>query len=299
MNTLTQESSAVEKDSGRENSLISFFRAIKFEHTVFALPFAYLTLFLVEEGLPSLSNFVWITLAMVGARTFALGVNRIIDKEVDARNPRTKAREIASGVLSRSKALTFSLIALAIFVVATLQLEEICRYLMPAVIVPMVVYPYTKRFTWACHLVLGLVYLMVPPAVWLAVSGDLTLAAVVVGIGAAFWVAGFDIVYTTQDEESDRDQGIHSIVADFGLERGLQVARLFHIVTVAALVAAGILLDTGAFYYLGLAAMALLLIYEHRIVTPKDLTRVNAAFFTTNGIISVAFFGFVAADVLV
>jgi 4-hydroxybenzoate polyprenyltransferase len=276
----------------------AFLKAIKFEHTIFALPFAYLTLFLVEGGLPGWHNFLWITLAMVGARTFAMGINRIIDAEVDARNPRTREREIASGRLSRSKALVFSFLALGLFVGATLQLEEICRYLMPAVVVPMVFYPYSKRFTWACHLVLGLVYLMIPPAVWLAVTGELTLGSVVIGIAAAFWVAGFDIIYSTQDVGSDREQDIHSMVADFGLRRGLLVAGIFHLMTVVALVVAGILMELGVLYYVGVGAMGVLLIYEHAIVSPDDLSRVNAAFFTTNGIISVGFFGFVAGDVL-
>lgn len=282
-----------------EGSLYTFLKAIKFEHSIFALPFAYLTLFIVEDGLPSLGNFLWITLAMVGARTFAMGVNRIIDAEVDARNPRTEERPLASGAISRTKALIFSLVALGVFVVATLQLSEICRYLMPGVVVPMVLYPYSKRITWACHLILGLVYFMVPPAVWLAVSGDLTLGNVFLGIGAGFWVAGFDLVYATQDVESDHQQGIHSIVADFGLDRGLLVARIFHFCTVIAVVVAGLIIGGGVLYYVGTIAFAVLLIYEHKIISPDDLSRVNAAFFNMNGIISVVFFAFVMADVLV
>ena len=296
---MIQEISNTPDNTVAERSLPTFLKAIKFEHTLFALPFAYLTLFLVEEGLPSLSSFLWITLAMVGARTFAMGINRIIDADGDIRNPRTKGRPIASGALSRSKALAFSLLALLIFVVATLQLAEICRYFMPAVVIPMVIYPYMKRFTWTCHLFLGLVYLMVPPAVWLAVSGELILGAVVVGIGAALWVAGFDIIYATQDIDSDHDEGMHSIVADFGLGNGLFVARVFHLLTVVALVVAGAILGVGYLYYVGMVAMIVLLIYEHIIISPDDLSRVNEAFFTTNGIISVVFFGFVAADVLV
>ena len=277
----------------------AFLKAIKFEHTVFALPFAYLTLFLVEDDLPTLRHFVWITLAMVGARTFAMGLNRIIDAEVDARNPRTKGRPIASGALSRAKALVFSLLALGLFIGATFQLTEVCRYLMPAVVVPMVAYPYTKRFTWACHFVLGLVYLMVPPAVWLAVSGKLSFASVVLGIGAAFWVAGFDIIYTTQDVDSDQEEGIHSIPADLGIGRGLLVSGVLHLMTVIALASGGVMLGVGPLYYVGVAVMAVLLIYEHAIVSPNDLSRVNEAFFTTNGVISMLFFALVAGDVLV
>lgn len=283
---------------GTGKSIAIFLRSIKFEHTIFALPFAYLTLFLVESGIPSPGNVLWITLAMVGARTFAMGINRIIDAEIDARNPRTKERPIASGALSQVKALLFSLIALVIFMGATFQLNEICRYLMPAVVIPMVAYPYTKRFTWACHLVLGLVYLMVPPAVWLAVTGEMPFGVVILGIGAGLWVVGFDILYACQDVESDREQGLHSIVADFGIERGMLIARLFHVGTIVTITIAGVLLGVGVFYYLGVIAFLALLAHEHHIISPHDLSRLSEAFFTMNGIISIAFFGFVVADVL-
>ena len=281
-----------------KKSLPTFLKSIKFEHTIFALPFAYLALFLVEEGLPSLGNFVWITLAMVGARTFAMGLNRIIDAEVDARNPRTESRPLASGELSRRDALLFSLIALAIFVGATMQLSVLARYLMPVVIIPMVVYPYTKKFTWACHLVLGLVYLMVPPAVWIAVTGQMPLGIVMMGVGAGFWVAGFDILYTCQDLDSDREQGIHSMVVTFGLEHAMDIAWYFHMATVFSIALAGFLLELGPFYYMGVIAFILLLKHEHQIISPQNLSRVNEAFFTMNGIVSVVFFIFVAGDAL-
>lgn len=279
--------------------LFVFLKSIKFEHTIFALPFAYLALFLVEEGMPSPGNFIWITLAMVGARTFGMGINRIIDTEIDARNPRTRGRALPAGLMSRAEAVLFTLLALGIFIAATSQLSVLSRYLLPAVVIPMVFYPYAKRFTWAGHLILGLVYVMVPTGVWIAVTGELTLASVLIGIGAGFWVAGFDIFYACQDVEVDRQQGIHSIPADFGLSGGFLAARVFHLITIVSLTVAGVLLEASYLYYTGLVVFLILLIYEHRLISPNNLSRLNESFFTMNGIISVSFFLFVAADTLV
>ncbi|MBI4286871.1 MAG: UbiA family prenyltransferase [Chloroflexi bacterium] len=280
-------------------SFLVFLKAIRFEHTVFALPFAYMTLFLAEGGIPSLRNFVWITLAMVGARTFGMGINRIVDAEIDARNPRTAGWALPAGLMNKSQAFLFSAFALSIFVAATFQLSDISRYFLPVVVAAMVVYPYCKRFTWASHLMLGLVYMMIPPGVWIAVTNQLSLASVVLGTGAGLWVAGFDILYACQDTEVDRQQGIHSMVADFGVSAGLLIARVFHALTVAALAGAGLLLGVGPLYYAGTGALFLLLVYEHHLVSPHDLSRLDKAFFTMNGVVSVVFFVFVAVDSLV
>ena len=281
------------------NSFFVFLKAIRFEHTVFALPFAYMTLFLAERGIPSLGNFVWITLAMVGGRTFGMGINRIIDAEIDGRNPRTAGWALPAGLMTKSQAFLFSAFAISIFVAATFQLSEISRYFLPIVVAAMVVYPYCKRFTWTSHLTLGLVYVMVPTGVWIAVTNQLTLASVVIGIGAGLWVAGFDVLYACQDAEVDRQQGLHSIVANFGISRGLLVARVFHALTVVALAGAGLLLGVGPLYYAGTGALLLLLAYEHHLVSPHDLSRLDKAFFTMNGIISVVFSLFVAVDTLI
>jgi len=276
-----------------------FFQTIKFEHTVFALPFAYMTLFLVSRGWPSAGDFLWITVAMVAGRTFGMGSNRLIDAEIDARNPRTESRAIPAGRLSKAAVLAFMAATLAVFLIAVYNLAPVCRRLWPIVIVAMVVYPYAKRFTWLCHLVLGLVYLLIPTAVWIAVAGELTWAAVVLGIGAGLWVAGFDIIYACQDVDVDRRERVHSIPANLGVRPALWIARLFHAAFIAALVYAGALLGAGVFYYVGLAATLIVLLYEHRLVSPDNLANVNAAFFTANGVISVVLFVLVALDTVV
>jgi 4-hydroxybenzoate polyprenyltransferase len=294
------ESNAAFRYHGRVLSAAKqFFRTIKFEHTVFALPFAYLTLFLVSGGWPSVSDFVWISAAMVAGRTFGMAANRWIDAEVDARNPRTASRAIPAGLLSRKAVVAFMAAALAVFLVAVYNLAPICRKLWPIVIVAMVAYPYAKRFTWLCHLILGLVYLLIPTGVWLAVAGELSLAAVFLGIGAGLWVAGFDIIYACQDVDVDRRQGLHSMPADIGIAPALWTARVLHAGFVAALAYAGALLGVGPFYYAGLIATLFLLVYEHRMVSPQDLSNVNAAFFTANGVISVILFVLVAVDTIV
>jgi len=275
-----------------------FFQTIKFEHTVFALPFAYMTLFLASGGWPSAGDFLWVTLAMVTGRTFGMAANRLIDARIDARNPRTEGRAIPAGRLSGAATVGFMALALALFLVAVYNLAPMCRKLWPIVIVGMVVYPYAKRFTWLCHLFLGLVYVMIPTAVWIAVDNNLPLAAVVLGVAAGFWVAGFDIIYASQDVDVDRREGLHSMPADLGVRAALWVARAFHAGFVAALAYAGALLGAGGFYYAGLAAAVFVLVYEHRLVSPSDLSRVNAAFFTANGLISVVLFVLVAVDTI-
>ena len=275
-----------------------FAESIKFEHTIFALPFAYLTLFLVEDGLPHGANFAWITVAMAAARTFAMAANRLIDAEIDARNPRTRGRAMPVGLLSHRDMLLFMAISLTLFLVAVYRLSPWAGYLWPAVIAPMILYPYLKRFTWLSHLGLGVVYLIVPTGVWIAVANELTLGSVLLGLAAGLWVAGFDLIYATQDVEFDRRQGLHSLPARFGLAWGLLAAKGCHLLTVGFIAAAGPLLDAWPLYYLGAAAFLLLLAYEHRLVSPRDLSRVNVAFFNMNGIVGVLFFLFVVGDVL-
>jgi len=277
-------------------SLRSFLETIRVEHTIFALPFAYATLFLVARGWPTLHDFLWITVAMVGARTVGMGLNRVIDARIDARNPRTAARAIPAGRLSVASALVFTAIAGAVFLYAVLQLDPVCRVLCPLPIIAMTVYPYAKRFTPFAHLFLGLVYFMIPAAIWLAVTGSLPMIAVVMGIGAGLWVAGFDIIYACQDAETDRREGLHSMPADFGIPRALAIARWFHAGFLAALLVVSQMFDAGAWYYAALAFTGLSLVYEHRLVSPADLSKVNAAFFTTNGMVSVALFALIALD---
>lgn len=273
-----------------------FLETIKFEHTVFALPFAYLSLFLVESGWPTLGHFGWVTLAMVTARTLGMAANRVIDAGVDARNPRTASRAVPAGRLSKASVLAFMVLSLALFLVAVWNLAPLCRKLWPVVIAAMVFYPYAKRFTWLAHMFLGLVYFMIPTGIWVAVTNTVTPESMILGAGAALWVAGFDIIYACQDVDVDRRERLHSIPADFGLAPGLWVARLFHVGFIVALLWAGLRLQLGGLYYVGLAVTALLTAYEHRLVSPDDLSKVNVAFFTTNGIISMALFVMAALD---
>jgi 4-hydroxybenzoate polyprenyltransferase len=272
---------------------------VRIEHTVFALPFAYVGAFLAVDDWPGLANMAWITVAMVGARTLAMALNRIVDAELDARNPRTAMRELPSGALSRAQVLALCLVALATFIVAVLQLDPIVRWLWPIPVAMFVVYPYLKRITWLCHLWLGACLGLAPVGSWLAVTGTAPWEAWALGCAVLLWVAGFDLFYSLFDLEHDRAEGLHSWAVRFG-ERGVFAgARVFHAGTVAFLAAAGIGLDVSAFYWLGVAATIALLVYEHSIVRPGDLRRLDAAFFTLNGVISVVFFGFVALDVLV
>ncbi len=276
-----------------------FVSLVKFEHTVFALPFAFVGAILSVGEVPSAATLGWVTLAMVGARSLAMALNRLIDAEIDARNPRTAARELPSGLLSRAQVIAFCIAALAVFLVAVWQLDPIVRVLWPVPVALFVLYPYTKRFTWLCHLVLGLSTGLAPIGAWLAVSGDADIAAFMLWAVVALWIGGFDIIYATTDVEFDRREGLYSLPVRFGIGPALMVTRVCHLLAVALLIGVGVNLGLGPLYYLGLAAVAALLGYENAIVHPDDLSRVNVAFFTLNGVISIVFLAGVLADVLV
>jgi 4-hydroxybenzoate polyprenyltransferase len=273
-----------------------FARLVKIEHTVFALPFAYVGAFLAVGGTPSWHDLLWITLAMVGARSLAMALNRLIDARIDARNPRTAGRELPSGQLSIAQVAVFSLASLALFLAAVWELNPIVRWLWPIPVVGFVVYPYLKRFTWLCHFWLGAVDGLAPVGAWVAITGRLPWQSWMLGAAVALWVAGFDFFYALFDEEIDRREGLHSIVTRFGVNGAFLGARLAHAATVACLVAVGLGLPVGGLYWLGVAVVALLLAYEHSLVRPGDLRRLDAAFFTMNGVISVVFAVFVIAD---
>ena len=274
-----------------------FASLVKIEHTVFALPFAYIGAFLSVHDVPSAHDLVWITLAMVGARSLAMGVNRLVDAEIDARNPRTARRELPSGLLSRVQVLVFCALALALYLVACFELDPVVRWLWPIPLVGFVVYPYLKRFTWLSHVWLGVVDGLAPLGGWVAVTGELPWEAWALGAAVATWIAGFDFFYSLFDREIDLEQGLHSVAARFGVDGAFRAARLFHVATVVLLASAGFGLDLGWAYWLGVATVAALLAYEHSLVRPDDLRRLDAAFFTVNGVISVVFLGFVLADV--
>jgi 4-hydroxybenzoate polyprenyltransferase len=274
-------------------------RLVRLEHTVFALPFAYVGALLAIDGWPGLAAMGWITLAMVGARTLAMGLNRLVDAEIDARNPRTATRELPAGALSHRHVALLCVVALGAYLVAVWQLEPVVRWLWPIPVVLFVVYPYLKRVTWLCHLWLGASLGLAPVGAWVAVTGELPWQAWVLGGAVCLWVAGFDLFYALFDREHDLAEGLHSWATRFGVSGVFAGARVMHAGAVALLAAAGAGLDVGVWYWLGVAVVAALLAYEHVIVRPDDLRRLNAAFFTVNGVLSIAFCAFVALDTLI
>jgi 4-hydroxybenzoate polyprenyltransferase len=275
-----------------------FASLVKIEHTVFALPFAYVGALLAVDGVPSGHDLLWITVAMVGARSLAMGLNRLIDAQIDAANPRTAQRELPRGMLVAWQVALFCLGSLAVFLVAVWQLDPVVRWLWPIPVVGFVVYPYLKRVTWLSHLWLGAVDGLAPVGAWVAITGELPWEAWLLGGAVACWVAGFDLFYSLLDMDFDRRAGLHSWATRFGERATLRGARALHVATVALLVATGLGLPVGVGYWAGVAAVALLLVYEHSLVRPGDLRRLDAAFFTVNGVISLVFCAFVLVDVL-
>ena len=271
-------------------------RLVKIEHTVFALPFAYIGALLSVQAIPSAHDLVWIGVAMVGARSLAMGLNRLVDAEIDARNPRTAGRELPAGLLSRLQVLAFCAAALVLYLVAVFQLAHVVRWLWPIPVVGFVVYPYLKRWTWLCHAWLGAVDGLAPMGGWVAVTGKLPWEAWALGGAVALWVAGFDLFYSLFDLEVDRVEGLHSVATRFGVQGVFVGARLCHALTVVLLAAVGAGLELGWWYWVGLVVVGALLVYEHLLVRPDDLRRLDAAFFTVNGVISVAFLVFVVAE---
>lgn len=275
-----------------------FASLVKVEHTVFALPFAYIGAFLAVDGVPSAHDVLWITVAMIGARSLAMALNRLIDAGIDARNPRTAGRELPRGALRPWHVVAFSLASLAVFLAAVYQLAPLVRWLWPIPVAAFVLYPYLKRWSWASHFWLGAVDGLAPLGAWAAITNDLPWEAWTLGGAVALWVAGFDLLYALFDLDVDRAQGLQSLPARFGVEAAFIGARACHAGTVVLLAAAGLGLPVGALYWLGVAAVAALLVYEHSLVSASDRRRLDMAFFTMNGVISVTFFAFVLADVL-
>ena len=275
-----------------------YLEMIKFEHSVFALPFAYLGAFLSQTRVPDFVTIFWITLAMVGARSFAMALNRLIDIEIDRRNPRTSDRALPKGLLSVSNVFIFSLASMSIFLLAVYNLAPLCRYLWPIVVIPFVFYPYTKRFTWLSHFILGLCLGLAPVGAWIAVTNTVSMEPFMIGAAVLCWVAGFDIFYAIQDIAFDRQHGLHSIPARFGIKTSLILTKILHSTSILLLIWVGIRLNLGLFYFAGVLIAAVLLAYENSLIRPHDVSRLNVAFFTMNGIISVIVFCFVAIDVI-
>ncbi len=280
-----------------------FLEMIKFEHTLFALPFAYMGAVLasvyVFDRLPSWAELGWITLAMVGARTAAMGLNRVIDRTIDAKNPRTAGRAIPAGLISSLEVWMFIVISFVLLFVATSNLDPLSMKLLPVAVIFLVGYSYTKRFTWACHIILGLTIGLAPLGAWVAVTGQIDLTSIIFYLSVALWTAGFDILYACQDLEHDRKEGLYSIPSRFGITRALWIARGFHVATAAGLFSLIWLANLSWFYTTGMIVAYMILVYEHLLVSPNDLTRLNTAFFTMNGVLSIVLFAFTIIDLVV
>ncbi len=272
---------------------------IKFEHSVFALPFALTGAMLAARGLPSARQLFWIVVAMVGARSAAMSFNRIADLRLDAANPRTATRALPAGLLSVRFAVLFTVGSAGLLVLAAYQLNPLCFRLSPLALALLFLYSYTKRFTWLTHLVLGLCLGLAPAAAWIAVRGSLDWPILLLSAAVALWVSGFDIIYACQDLEFDRQAGLFSLPQRLGIRRALRVAGLLHLLMLGLLAALAAVLNLGWISLLGVAVVAALLAYEHHLVKPHDLSRINAAFFTVNGYISVLFFLFWALDLAI
>jgi len=278
--------------------LASYLRMIKIEHSVFALPFAFVSALIAADGIPPWRTVGWIVVAMVSARSAAMGLNRVIDRKIDAANPRTRNREIPAGVVGSAEAMAFIGLSLALLVFSAWRLNDLCLKLSPAAVAVLMLYSYTKRFTWAAHFVLGLAIAGAPLGAWMAVTGSFDARILILACAVIFWLAGFDALYALQDMDFDRAHGLRSIPARFGIRYTLGFARAAHLVSWALLAWTGMLFRLSPFYFVGLVFVALLFIYEHSLVRENDLTKLNMAFFNMNGYISVSVFVFTLAGYL-
>ncbi len=275
-----------------------FLEMIKFEHTVFALPFAYVGALLVEKRIPMAHDLVWITLAMVGARTAAMSLNRVIDRHIDAKNPRTQNRAIPKKILSVKEVTVYIILSFSLLMISAYQLSPLAFRLFPVAVAVLVLYSYTKRFTWTCHLFLGAALGLAPLGAWIAIANSFHLAPILIAIGVAFWVAGFDIIYACDDREFDRKEGLYSIPARFGIAKALTLSSLFHVIAPLMFLLAGIILNLGIIYMLGVILAVGILFYQHRLISPEDMSKAGIAFFNLNGALSVLVFIFTLMEVL-
>jgi len=266
-----------------------FARLIKVEHSLYALPFAYAGAFLALGRTPSRHDLIWITIAMVGARSAAMALNRLIDAGLDARNPRTQGRELPSGVLARGEVILFTVLSVAVLVIASFHLSEPCRYLWPIPVAAFVFYPYAKRFTALCHYILGLTDGLAPAAAWVAVTGEVSWPPVLLFLAVGLWVGGFDVIYALLDVEFDRREGVHSIPVSIGEKGAFWVAGVSHLLAVVLLVAVGVFLDLPAVYYAGCGAVAAMLAWSDLDVAIHGIERTGMRFMTVNSVVGVVY----------
>lgn len=276
-----------------------YLKMIKIEHSIFALPFAFSAAMLAAGGIPELNKILWITVAMVTARAAAFGFNRIIDRKIDALNPRTANREIPSGKIKLWEAYLFTLICLSVFVYSAWMLNPLCFKLSPIAVFVLFIYSYTKRFTWACHFFLGLALSLAPLGAWIAIKGNFEWDIIPMVFAVIFWLAGFDTLYALWDVEFDKKFGIYSIPRVFGVKKAIYLARIFHLIAFSFLIITGMIFKLNFLFWTGLLLVAYLFIKEHSLVKPNDLSKLNIAFFNMNGYISLTVFFFTALSLLI
>ncbi|WP_293449042.1 UbiA-like polyprenyltransferase [Persephonella sp.] len=279
------------------NKLKLYAQLVKFEHTIFALPFVLAAVFIVERGIPPVEKLFWILIAAVSGRTAGMAFNRFFDLPFDRLNPRTKNWVSVTGAVKAGEILFLAVISSAVLVFSAYKLNKLAFYLSPVAILLLIIYPLGKRFTNFVHLILGAVYFIIPIAVSVALKGQVEISTVFLGLGMAFWVAGFDIFYALQDVEFDRKVGVHSIPAKFGVKKAIFFARFFHLLTFVFLVLTGYFAGLGYIYYAGLMILTGFLIYEHTLIKEDDLSKINVAFFTINGYISIMYMIVVILDI--
>jgi 4-hydroxybenzoate polyprenyltransferase len=272
---------------------------IKFSHSIFALPFAFTSALIAASGIPELRQIIWIVIAMVGARSGAMGLNRIIDREIDRANPRTESREIPRGVISVFAAGLLVIVSFFLLVLAAYMLNPLCLRLSPIAITVLIVYSYTKRFTWLSHFVLGISISAAPLGAWMAVRGSFNIEIIPLVISVIFWLAGFDVLYALQDIDFDRKYGLYSIPKKFGVRKSIYLSRIFHLLSFFLLVINGVIFKLGVFYWSGMFLIAGLFIYEHSLIQEDDLSKLDIAFFNMNGYISLTVLLFTLMDYMV
>lgn len=263
-------------------------KLVMFSHTIFSFSFALLSMLLAANGLPKISTLIWIVVCFLSARTGANAINRVIDAEIDARNPRTAGRQIPKGEIKKKEVIVFTAICFLIMLFGAYQINWICFLLSPVALFLLIIYSYCKRFTYLCHLILGVTCACAPVGAWLAVTGELSFTPLFMGAANTLWVAGFDIIYGSQDYDFDTKNGLHSIPAKFGVKNALNIAKFFHVITLICLVMIGILApELGVIYFIGVLLITGLFVMEYRIISPTNLTNVNIASYSINQLVSI------------
>jgi 4-hydroxybenzoate polyprenyltransferase len=277
---------------------IDFLKMIKIEHSLFALPFAFTSAVIAANGIPDIGKIFWIIVAMVGARSGAMGLNRVIDAEIDKKNPRTVNREIPAGKISKKEALTYIIISFLVYEFATFMLNKLCFILSPIPILIFILYSYTKRFTAFCHIVLGIALGLAPVGAWIAINGDINIGVLLMGFGVLFWVAGFDVIYALQDIDFDKKENLHSIPRYLGLKGSLIVSQTFHLLAFLIFLYLYNYFSLGYLYLFGILISGVFMFYQHLLIKKDGLSRVDIAFFNLNAYISITIFIFTFIDVL-